>query len=177
MIHIIHKLIGPQNIDIGDILEIMDKAKKIEDIFHDIRRMVRALELYSKEVDVRFHLTAPQLWALWELGKDGPLSLKDLSERIQLHPSTVVGVVDRLESKGLVTRKGDTVDRRRVKLSLTAAGRALRKKAPHPAQGRLLMKLQDMSEKQVSDVHKALITLVKAMEAEDVEARFFFSEG
>lgn len=155
----------------------MDKDQKIEAIFHDIRRIVRALELFSKEVDVKFHLTAPQLWALWELGKDGPLSLKDLSARIQLHPSTVVGVVDRLEAKGLVTRKTDTVDRRRVKLSLTAAGRALRKKAPHPAQGRLLLKLQEMGDKPVSDIHKALLTLVKAMEAEDVEARFFFSEG
>jgi DNA-binding MarR family transcriptional regulator len=155
----------------------MDKEQKIEAIFHDIRRIVRALELFSKEVDVKFHLTAPQLWALWELGKDSSLSLKDLSARIQLHPSTVVGVVDRLEAKGLVTRKTDTVDRRRVKLSLTAAGRALRKKAPHPAQGRLLMKLQDMGDKPVSDIHKALLTLVKAMEAEDVEARFFFSEG
>jgi DNA-binding MarR family transcriptional regulator len=155
----------------------MDKEQKIEALFHDIRRIVRALELFSKEVDVRFHLTAPQLWALWELGKDGPLSLKDLSARIQLHPSTVVGVVDRLEAKGLVTRKTDSVDRRRVKLSLTAAGRALRKKAPHPAQGRLLIKLQEMNDKQVTDIHKALGTLVKAMEAEDVEARFFFSEG
>ncbi|MBS1766677.1 MAG: MarR family transcriptional regulator [Acidobacteria bacterium] len=155
----------------------MDKDQKIEAIFHDIRRIVRALELYSKEVDVKFNLTAPQLWALWELGKEGALSLKELSARIQLHPSTVVGVVDRLESKGLVTRKTDTVDRRRVKLSLTAAGRALRKKAPHPAQGRLLLALQEMGDRSVSDIHKALLTLVKAMEAEDVEARFFFSEG
>lgn len=155
----------------------MDKDQKIEAIFHDIRRIVRALELFSKEVDVKFHLTAPQLWALWELGKDGSLSLKDLSARIQLHPSTVVGVVDRLEAKGLVTRKTDAADRRRVKLNLTAAGRALRKKAPHPAQGRLLLKLQEMGDKPISDIHKALLTLVKAMEAEDVEARFFFSEG
>jgi len=155
----------------------MDKDERIEAIFHDIRRIVRALELFSKEVDVKFHLTAPQLWALWELGKDGPLSLKDLSSRIQLHPSTVVGVVDRLEAKGLVARKTDAADRRRVKLSLTAAGRALRKKAPHPAQGRLLIQLQAMGDKQITEVHKSLAVLVKAMEAEDVEARFFFSES
>ncbi|HET8714508.1 MAG TPA: MarR family transcriptional regulator [Holophagaceae bacterium] len=154
----------------------MPKAQKIEAIFHDIRRIVRALELFSKEVDVKFNLTAPQLWALWELGKDGPLSLKDLSARIQLHPSTVVGVVDRLEAKGLVARKADPEDRRRVRLSLTAAGRALRRKVPHPAQGRLLHALQQMSDKQISSIHTSVATLVKAMEAEDVEARFFFSE-
>ena len=155
----------------------MDKDQKIEAVFQDIRRIVRALELFSKEVDVKFNLTAPQLWALWELGKDGTLSLKDLSARIQLHPSTVVGVVDRLEAKGLVARKTDSADRRRVKLSLTAAGRALRKKAPHPAQGRLLMALQSMGDKQIAEIQKSVATLVKAMEAEDVEARFFFSES
>lgn len=154
----------------------MEKDQAIESVFHDIRRIVRALELFSKEVDVKFHLTAPQLWALWELGKDGPLSLKDLSARIQLHPSTVVGVVDRLEAKGLVARRTDSADRRRVKLSLTAAGRTLRKKAPHPAQGRLLLALQAMNDKQIAEVHKSVALLVKAMEAEDVEARFFFSE-
>lgn len=154
----------------------MPKAQKIEAIFQDIRRIVRALELFSKEVDVKFNLTAPQLWALWELGKDGPLALKDLSSRIQLHPSTVVGVVDRLEAKGLVARKPDPEDRRRVRLSLTPAGRALRRKVPHPAQGRLLHALQQMPEKEVSGIQTSLATLVKAMEAEDVEARFFFSE-
>ncbi len=154
----------------------MDRNQKIEAVIHDIRRIVRALELFSKEVDVRFHLTAPQLWALSELGKDGPLSLKELSARIQLHPSTVVGVVDRMEAKGLVTRKTDSADRRRVKLNLTAAGRALRKRAPHPAQGRLLTKLQEMGDKQITDIHKAMGTLVKAMEDEEVESPFFFSK-
>ncbi|HEU4952520.1 MAG TPA: MarR family transcriptional regulator [Holophagaceae bacterium] len=154
----------------------MPKAQKIEAIFQDIRRIVRALELFSKEVDVKFNLTAPQLWALWELGREGPLALKDLSARIQLHPSTVVGVVDRLESKGLVARKPDPEDRRRVRLSLTAAGRALRRKVPHPAQGRLLHALQQMPERRIAEIEKSVATLVKAMEAEDVEARFFFSE-
>ncbi len=153
----------------------MDKQQHIDEVFQHLRRIVKALEVFSKEVDARFGLTAPQLWALWELGKEGPLALKDLSARLHVHPSTMVGVVDRLEAKGLVARKPDPVDRRRVRLSLTAAGRALRKKAPHPAQGRLRAALEDMPEKQIQDMHRALQTLVKSMEAENVEATFFFA--
>ena len=155
----------------------MDKNHQIEEVFQGLRRIVKALELFSKEVDASFGLTAPQLWALWELGKEGPLALKDLSARMYLHPSTVVGVVDRLEAKGLVTRKPDPTDRRRVRLALTPAGRALRKKAPHPAQGRLRLALEAMNERQVAEIHKALAALVKAMEAEQVEAYFFLADG
>ncbi|HJU83971.1 MAG TPA: MarR family transcriptional regulator [Holophagaceae bacterium] len=152
----------------------MDKQQHIEEVFQHLRRIVKALEVFSKEVDARFGLTAPQLWALWELGKEGPLALKDLSARLHVHPSTMVGVVDRLEAKGLVARKPDPTDRRRVRLTLTAAGRALRKKAPQPTQGRLRSALEEMPERQIQDLHKAMQTLVKAMEAEDLEATFFF---
>ncbi len=153
----------------------MDKHQNIEEVFQHLRRIVKALELFSKEVDSQFGLTAPQLWALWELGKEGPLALKDLSARLHVHPSTMVGVVDRLEAKGLATRKTDPADRRRVKLSLTPAGRALRKKAPHPAQGRLRSALEEMPERQIQELHKSLSVLVKAMEAENVETTFFFA--
>ncbi|HJW08295.1 MAG TPA: MarR family transcriptional regulator [Holophagaceae bacterium] len=153
----------------------MDKHQHIEEVFQHLRRIVKALELFSKEVDARFGLTAPQLWALWELGKEGPLSLKDLSARLHVHPSTMVGVVDRLEAKGLATRKPDPTDRRRIRLALTPAGRALRKKAPHPAQGRLRAALEEMPERQIQDLHKMLNTIVKAMEAENVESTFFFA--
>ena len=153
----------------------MDKQQNIEEVFQHLRRIVKALELFSKEVDAQFGLTAPQLWALWELGKEGPLSLKDLAARLHVHPSTMVGVVDRLEAKGLATRKPDATDRRRIRLALTPAGRALRKKAPHPAQGRLRTALEEMPERQIQDLHRMLGTIVKAMEAEGVETTFFFS--
>ncbi|HJV89402.1 MAG TPA: MarR family transcriptional regulator [Holophagaceae bacterium] len=141
-----------------------------------LRRIVRALEVYSKEVEARFGLTGPQLWGLWELGQGGPMALKDLAARMQLHPSTVVGVVDRLADKDLVVRRVDPEDRRRVSLTLTTQGKATLRKAPHPAQGRLVHGLKGLSPRQRAAIHKALATLVKLMEAEDLEARFFFAK-
>jgi DNA-binding MarR family transcriptional regulator len=147
----------------------------VEDAMNQLRRIVRALELYSKDVEARFGLTGPQLWALWELGQGGSLALKDLAAQMQLHPSTVVGVVDRLSGKGLVEREVDPGDRRRVRLSLTARGRATLRRAPHPAQGRLVHGLRALSVGQRKTIHRALVMLVKLMEAEDLEARFFFA--
>ncbi len=154
----------------------MDRAGNIEGIFRDLRRVVHALELYSKDVNARFGLTAPQLWALWELGRDGPLALGALAQALQLHPSTMVGVVDRLEDKGLALREPDPADGRRIRIGLTLKGRALLKQAPHPAQGRLVHGLQAMSDRRVVEIQRALGTLVRVMEAEDLDAQFFFSE-
>ncbi|WP_257309060.1 MarR family winged helix-turn-helix transcriptional regulator [Geothrix fuzhouensis] len=143
----------------------------------NLRRMVKALEAYSMAVEKRYGLTGPQLWALWELSRSGPMGLKDLAERMYLNPSTVVGVVDRLVEKGLVARDPDPSDRRRVSLDLTPRGSELLKDSPHPAQGQLLHGLQGMSLKEVQDLHASTATLVKVMEAENLDATFFFADG
>ena len=142
----------------------------------NLRRIVRALQEYSSSVERQFGLTGPQLWALWELNRGGALSLKDLAARMHLDPSTVTGVVDRLQRKGLMARDPDPEDRRRVVLGLTDAGRATLKSAPHPAQGRLLHALHGMTPAEVARLNGTLRRLVKVMEADRLEVKFFFAE-
>ncbi|MEZ5227583.1 MAG: MarR family winged helix-turn-helix transcriptional regulator [Acidimicrobiales bacterium] len=57
------------------------------------------------------------------------LSQQELSERLGLDPTIVVGLVDGLEARDLLTRSKDPGDRRRNVLALTTAGAALRKQA------------------------------------------------
>lgn len=147
----------------------------IQECMQSLRRIVKALEDYSQGVEKRFGLTGPQLWALWELGQGGPSALKDLAERMKLDSSTVVGVVDRLVLKGLVQRNPDAHDRRRVSLVPTDQGRQILAAAPHPAQGHLLAGLESMEREKVENLHAALATLVGVMEAESLEAPFFFA--
>jgi len=148
----------------------------IAECMQNLRRTVKALEDYSLGVEKRFDLTGPQLWALWEMGRTGPCALKDLAERMKLDSSTVVGVVDRLVSKGLVIRNPDPQDRRRISLAPTAKGEEILAAAPHPAQGHLLVGLEGMDRKKVENLHEALGTLVGVLEAEQLDAPFFFSK-
>ena len=53
---------------------------------------------------------------------DEPLSQRELSDRIGIDPSDVVGLVDLLEDAGYVARRRDEADRRRYALALTDAG-------------------------------------------------------
>ena len=148
----------------------------IQECMQSLRRIVKALEEYSRSVEKRFDLTGPQLWALWELGRSGPMALKDLAARMHLDSSTVTGVVDRLVAKGLVARNQDPDDRRRISMVPTEKGRDILAEAPHPAQGHLLAGLESMERAKVLSVHQALLTLVSVLNAEELEAPFFFSD-
>lgn len=63
--------------------------------------------------------------ALWE--EDGQ-TVKSLSDKLFLEPSTVTPMLKRLEGMGYLTRARDARDERNVRISLTEAGRALREK-------------------------------------------------
>lgn len=57
-------------------------------------------------------------------------TLSDLSRKLSLAPATLVPVVDALETKGMVERGRDPLDRRRVPLYLTVGGEATLDRLP-----------------------------------------------
>ncbi|OKK21985.1 MarR family transcriptional regulator [Streptomyces sp. CB00455] len=71
-------------------------------------------------------LTAPQATALRELS--GPMTMRELAERMSCEPSNTTFVIDRLEKQGLVGRHPHPTDRRAKHLVLTAEGAALRRR-------------------------------------------------
>ncbi|KQZ46673.1 MarR family transcriptional regulator [Rhizobium sp. Root149] len=70
-------------------------------------------------------LTFPQYLAMIELLDGAPVGVGSLGNRLGMDTGTITPLVKRLEAAGLVTRKRDTVDERRVLVDLTPAGRAL----------------------------------------------------
>jgi DNA-binding MarR family transcriptional regulator len=65
-----------------------------------------------------------QLVALNLLHEHGPLSQQALGEALTLDPSNVVGLLNELEERGLITRQRDRADRRRHIVSLSPGGQA-----------------------------------------------------
>ncbi|WP_433171465.1 MarR family winged helix-turn-helix transcriptional regulator [Actinoallomurus sp. CA-150999] len=63
-----------------------------------------------------------QLLVLTVLDEHGPTSQQALGEALRLDPSNVVGLLNELEERGLVTRRRDPVDRRRHIVELSSAG-------------------------------------------------------
>jgi DNA-binding MarR family transcriptional regulator len=63
------------------------------------------------------------LLALSGLPADQPPTIKELASQLRLEHHTVVELVDRLEQRGLLTRRSSAADRRLVLLEVTRAGR------------------------------------------------------
>jgi DNA-binding MarR family transcriptional regulator len=148
----------------------------IAETIQSLRRIFKAIQDYSHEVSQEFGITGPQLWALKTIYAEESLSLSELSRKMYLHPSTVTGVVDRLEKKGYVFRDRGQKDRRVVKVQLTPEGKELVKKAPNPIQGKMIYGLRGMKQRDLKRIHESVEKLVEMAEAKDVKVIFFFDQ-
>lgn len=74
-------------------------------------------------------LTYPQYLALLVLWERDGQTVSELGERLFLDSGTLTPLLKRMEVAGWLQRERATVDERRVIVSLTAEGRALRQKA------------------------------------------------
>ena len=74
-------------------------------------------------------LTYPQYLAMLVLWQQDGLTVSELGERLMLDSGTLTPLLKRLEAAGLVQRLRDTEDERRVRLQLSASGRAMKARA------------------------------------------------
>lgn len=87
----------------------------------DLGAIRQALRRPLETEVARGELTAPQKSAMQIVVRTLGVSLKDLSREMSLAHSTVSGIVDRLEKRGMVQRKPDAVDGRVCRIYPTAA--------------------------------------------------------
>lgn len=93
------------------------EATYIQDVIQRMNKFIdRVWELEAKKMG----LTRPQINVLQELYHLPGLSLKDLSNELGLAHSTVSGIIDRLENKGLVERRLDDGDKRFSRLYVSS---------------------------------------------------------
>lgn len=99
-----------------------------------VTSIMRAQQLLLGELNAHlspFGLTFARYEALLLLlfSSKGELPLVKFGERLQVHPTSVTNLIDRLEKDGLVERVPHATDRRAMLARLTPSGRALAEKA------------------------------------------------
>lgn len=99
-----------------------------------VTSLVRSQQLFLQRIDevLRPHgLTFARFELLRLLGFStrGSLPLAVIGERLQVHPTSVTSLVDRLETDGLVARRGHPTDRRVKLAELSVRGRSVLVKA------------------------------------------------
>ncbi|MDX9980694.1 MAG: MarR family transcriptional regulator [Lentisphaeria bacterium] len=138
-------------------------------ILRAMRRIIRAVDLHSRELQGKFQITAPQMICLYSVAGQKGLTLSRLANEVSLGASTVTGIVDRLESKGWVRRLRDPHDRRKIELEITAAGQRIVDAAPPLLQDRFSQRLRELPELEQATIALSLERVVEMMEAENLD--------
>jgi MarR family transcriptional regulator, organic hydroperoxide resistance regulator len=100
---------------LGEVLEFMKMLWAVD----------HGLQSTSKRMEAKMGVTGPQRLVIRILGRYPGISAGRLAEVLQLHPSTLTGVLKRLQERGIIERRVDPKDARRALLGLTARGREL----------------------------------------------------
>jgi DNA-binding MarR family transcriptional regulator len=109
--------------------------------------------------------------SLWIITRHEPCTLSELSERMNVRPSTASELVERLVVAGFVTRTADPQDRRTIRLKLTRKGHALHQKyqAREREQTReLIEKLTPQQRKAMNSALKTLTGILRQIEGESL---------
>lgn len=146
-------------------------------ILQSLRRIIRAIEIHSQHLNHVYQITGPQLGCLLAIKQNGSMTSTRLARTLYLSASTVVGIVDRLEEKGLLARIRSTEDRRQVQICLTAAGDLLAESAPSPLQETLSGSLKNLPTLEKVSITLALDKLVNLMEAGEIPAAPILETG
>lgn len=96
--------------------EVLDFMRLLWSIDH-------GLQTTSKRMESHLGITGLQRMVLRLVGRFPGISAGHLARILHVHPSTLTGVLKRLEEKALVTRNSDPLDARRALFNLTGRGR------------------------------------------------------
>ena len=141
-----------------------------DEVLVQLRKIVRAMELQSRQLQRSCALTSPQLVLLREIVRQEEISIGALAARASLSSATATGIVDRLEQRQLLTRNRNDKDRRQVLLSSTEAGRLLCEKAPPLMQEKFLTSLAELPQGEQTQMLAALSQLAGMMNDAPQEA-------
>jgi len=123
-----------------------------------------ALQRRSKRMARDLGLTGPQRLVVRIVGRFPDIAAGELAALLSVHPSTLTGILQRLEKGGLLQRRLHPSDRRRVLLALTERGRALDSDDPNTVEGALERVQRRLHESELAGAAKLLRELTHELE-------------
>lgn len=136
-----------------------------EQMERDLAVIRRALRKPLEAMVAQGELTVPQTAVMREVVAHDGISLKDLSHAVSLAHSTVSGIVDRLETRGMISRRADERDGRISRIyPSTEVAEFVRTQIPAISRGPLRQALERATEAERNQIGKALRRLRELVE-------------
>ena len=134
-----------------------------------LRRINMATDIGAKRLARDTGLTTPQLLTMQAVSDASSLTVGEVARAINLAMATTTSIVNGLERKGLLDKRRDLNDKRRVIVTLTTAGTRLIQDAPKTLQDLLARRFGDLEPWEQSFVLAALQRVATLMDADDID--------
>ena len=151
--------------------------RKEEELLVALRRVIRAVDLLSKQLSKDVGLTGPQLLVMQNIQEKPGIRVREIAENINLSPATITNILDRLEGRDLATRIRSTQDKRKVGVFLTEKGKVAVVNAPRPLQEHFVERFSQLKEWEQSQMVATVQRIASMMDAEDIDASPFLELG
>ncbi|MCW8090223.1 MarR family winged helix-turn-helix transcriptional regulator [Alteromonas sp. ASW11-130] len=151
--------------------------RKEEELLVALRRVMRAVDLRSKQLSKDVGLTGPQLLVMQNISQQPGIMVREIAENINLSPATITNILDRLEAKNLANRIRSTKDKRRVGVFLTETGQNAIENAPRPLQEHFVERFHQLEEWEQSQMVATVQRIATMMNAESIDASPFLEVG
>lgn len=151
--------------------------KKYDELLVSLRKVIRAIDLHSKQLNKTSGLTGPQLLIMTEVAQTDGITASRIAQNVNLSPATVTNILDRLENRKLVVRVRSQLDKRRVSLYLTQSGQSILLAAPQPLQEHFIAKFSALEEWEQSLLLSSMQRVAAMMDADKIDASPLLAVG
>ncbi len=142
-----------------------------------LRRILRATELYERDLAQSAGLTSAQLRVLQLVGEAGNTTPKALASRMGVTQGTITALVDKLVARGLVERVQSVADRRQSNLYITDDGSRRLGAAPDALQQRYVQAFEALADWEQAQLVASLERVAGMLDAKDIDASPVLTTG
>lgn len=139
-----------------------------QEVLSTLRKIIRAIDLHSKQLSKSFGLTGPQLLLIREIAGEPDINVGRLAKRVSLSQATVTSIVDRLESRNLAKRIRSSQDKRKVALEITDKGQEILDANPTFLQEQFIHNFERLEKWEQMLILSSLQRVASMMNAEDL---------
>ncbi|WP_340109607.1 MarR family transcriptional regulator [Pikeienuella sp. HZG-20] len=135
-----------------------------------LRRILRATELYGRELARKAGLTPVQIRVLQVVLSHDCVTPKQISVQMGVSQATISTLLDRLAAKSMIRRERSKVDRRQINIALTDQGRETIEGAPDPLQQKYVRQFEALADWEQAMIVAALERVAAMLDASDIDA-------
>jgi len=143
--------------------EAVERLDPVLTFLRSLWEVDHALARASRDMQRRLGMTAPQFLALRVIEHVPGISAGELAKVMHLHPSSLTGVLRRLERRALIRRRPHPLDSRRAVLTLTGRGRRLARISPGTVEARTRRALEGLAPRRLAAAREVLGLLARSL--------------